>query len=75
MFAGFALQHGYRRIVQLSLLGSVVGNLLLVLGTAFIAGGVNRKTQTFNQQVQQEGMVQCSSNPNSNRLGKNNTLV
>jgi hypothetical protein len=51
---GFALQHGYRRIVQLSLLGSVVGNLLLVLGTAFIAGGVKQKHQTFNQQVRQQ---------------------
>jgi len=37
---GFALRHGYLRVVQLSLLGSVVSNLLLVLGSAFIAGGL-----------------------------------
>ncbi|KAG2441601.1 hypothetical protein HXX76_003221 [Chlamydomonas incerta] len=39
----------YLRVVQLSLLGSVVSNLLLVMGTAFIAGGLKRKSQTFNQ--------------------------
>ncbi|KAG2451959.1 hypothetical protein HYH02_003733 [Chlamydomonas schloesseri] len=39
----------FLRVVQLSLLGSVVSNLLLVMGTAFIAGGLKRKSQTFNQ--------------------------
>lgn len=37
--------------MQLSLLGSVVSNLLLVMGTAFIAGGIKTSTQRFNQQV------------------------
>jgi hypothetical protein len=37
--------------VQLSLLGSVVSNLLLVLGTAFVAGGVRFSVQRFNKQV------------------------
>ncbi|GIL48192.1 hypothetical protein Vafri_4866 [Volvox africanus] len=39
----------YLRVVQLSLLGSVASNLLLVMGTAFIAGGIKTKVQTFNQ--------------------------
>ncbi|GIL74793.1 hypothetical protein Vretimale_2349 [Volvox reticuliferus] len=39
----------YLRVVQLSLLGSVASNLLLVMGTAFIAGGIKTKAQTFNQ--------------------------
>lgn len=39
----------FLRVVQLSLLGSVVSNLLLVMGTAFIAGGIKHKAQTFNQ--------------------------
>ncbi|GLC36277.1 hypothetical protein PLESTB_000605100 [Pleodorina starrii] len=39
----------YLRVVQLSLLGSVASNLLLVMGTAFIAGGVKTKAQTFSQ--------------------------
>ncbi|KAJ9517492.1 hypothetical protein QJQ45_025021 [Haematococcus lacustris] len=50
IISGFALSKGYLRIVQLSLLGSVVSNLLLVLGSAFIAGGVKQTTQRFNQQ-------------------------
>ncbi len=37
--------------MQLSLLGSVISNLLLVLGTAFIAGGIRNTSQTFNQQA------------------------
>jgi len=50
-FTGFALHHGLLRIIQLSLLGSVVSNLLLVLGSAFIAGGLRGKSQSFNQEV------------------------
>lgn len=52
IIAAFALSKGgitYLRVVQLSLLGSVVSNLLLVMGTAFIAGGIKRKVQTFNR--------------------------
>ena len=45
----FALQAGLLRVVQLSLLGSVLSNMLLVLGCAFFAGGVHFKEQTFNQ--------------------------
>lgn len=50
IISAFALQKGYLRVVQLSLLGSVVSNLLLVLGSAFIAGGIANSTQTYNQQ-------------------------
>jgi Ca2+/H+ antiporter len=35
--------------VKLTLLGSIVSNLLLVLGSAFIAGGVLHPMQHFNQ--------------------------
>jgi len=45
----FALQRGMLRIVQVSLLGSVLSNLLLVLGCAFFAGGVSFKSQKFNK--------------------------
>lgn len=44
----FALRDGLLRVVQLSLLGSILSNMLLVLGCAFFAGGVNFKQQTFN---------------------------
>jgi len=45
----FALQRGLLRIVQVSLLGSILSNLLLVLGCAFFAGGVSYKRQSFNK--------------------------
>jgi len=45
----FALFRGMLRIVQVSLLGSILSNLLLVLGCAFFAGGVSFKQQKFNK--------------------------
>mmetsp|Transcript_35616 Transcript_35616/g.60029 ORF Transcript_35616/g.60029 Transcript_35616/m.60029 type:complete len:465 (+) Transcript_35616:209-1603(+) len=45
----FALKRGLLRVVQLSLLGSILSNLLLVLGCAFFLGGTKYKTQTFNK--------------------------
>eukprot|EP00850_Spirogloea_muscicola_P023260 SM000342S12976 [mRNA] locus=s342:58271:70155:- [translate_table: standard] len=43
-----ALKAGKTRVIQLSLLGSIVGNLLLCLGSAFISGGLRFHTQTYN---------------------------
>ncbi|KAF8540808.1 Sodium/calcium exchanger protein-domain-containing protein [Trichophaea hybrida] len=40
-------------IVQTSLIGSILSNLLLVLGGAFLAGGFNRLEQKFNTTVAQ----------------------
>ena len=40
-------------IVQTSLLGSILSNLLLVLGMAFFLGGINRMEQAFNTTVAQ----------------------
>lgn len=37
------------RVVQLSLLGSILSNLLLVLGTAFFVGGCYHKVQTYSK--------------------------
>lgn len=37
-------------MVKLTLLGSIISNLLLVMGSAFVAGGVLHPTQSFNQQ-------------------------
>ena len=36
-------------VVQASLIGSILGNLLLVLGLALLWGGINHQKQTFNQ--------------------------
>jgi len=43
-----ALNKGMYRLIQLSLLGSVLSNLLLVLGTSFMAGGYYHKMLTFD---------------------------
>ncbi|KAI1306914.1 Sodium/calcium exchanger protein-domain-containing protein [Xylaria venustula] len=40
-------------VVQTSLVGSVLSNLLLVLGFCFVAGGFNRSEQFFNTTVAQ----------------------
>lgn len=42
-----ALKRGELRIVQTSLLGSILSNLLLVLGCSFLAGGLKFKEQQF----------------------------
>jgi Ca2+:H+ antiporter len=43
-----ALRAGYIDVVKASLTGSVIGNILLVLGAAFLAGGFYHKVQQFN---------------------------
>ncbi|CAR27117.1 hypothetical protein ZYGR_0I03900 [Zygosaccharomyces rouxii] len=48
-----ALKERQVRIVQASMLGSLLSNLLLVLGFCFVAGGHNRLQQTFNQTAAQ----------------------
>lgn len=45
----FAIRAGLFRVVQLSMLGSVLSNLLLVLGSAFLIGGCRHKEQNFNR--------------------------
>ena len=39
-------------VVQASLVGSILGNLLLVLGLALLWGGINHQRQNFNQSAQ-----------------------
>ncbi|KAF2605995.1 hypothetical protein F2Q68_00044507 [Brassica cretica] len=47
----FALKNGMIRVVQLTLLGSILSNMLLVLGCAFFCGGLvfSRKDQVFDK--------------------------
>jgi len=45
----FAIREGLIEVVKASLTGSIIGNLLLVLGMAIFAGGVQYKTQRFNR--------------------------
>lgn len=48
-----ALVHNEVLIVQTSLIGSMLSNLLLVLGMCFFFGGLNRVEQFFNITVAQ----------------------
>lgn len=43
-----ALKQGLFSVVKASLTGSIIGNILLVLGAACLAGGLKYKTQKFN---------------------------
>jgi len=45
----FAMRLGLIDVVQSSLLGSVLSNMLLVLGTAFVAAGLKQKVAKFNR--------------------------
>lgn len=44
-----ALSKGYTDIVKASLTGSIIGNLLLVVGVSMVAGGSRYKTQKFSK--------------------------
>ncbi|KAI8986599.1 Sodium/calcium exchanger protein-domain-containing protein [Pilobolus umbonatus] len=43
-----ALKEGLIRVVQASILGSILSNILLILGFCFLLGGLNRSEQKFN---------------------------
>ncbi|CAN1780401.1 Vacuolar cation/proton exchanger 5 [Linum perenne] len=50
----FALKSGMIRVIQQSLLGSILSNLLMVLGSAFFIGGVvhyDQNVQVFNKEA------------------------
>src|SRR6266508_2012205 len=45
----FALQRGLHEVVKASLVGSILGNVLLVMGVAMLAGGARRERQHFDR--------------------------
>jgi Ca2+:H+ antiporter len=49
IIALFALSKGLEGVVKASITGSIIGNLLLVLGLSLLAGGAKFKEQTFNR--------------------------
>src|SRR5438309_576939 len=48
IIAIMALKKGLYPVVKASLTGSIIGNILLVLGAAVLAGGIKNKEQRFN---------------------------
>lgn len=49
LIAIFALNRGLQEVVKASLIGSILGNILLVLGAAMLVGGRKRVTQYFDR--------------------------
>src|SRR4051812_50040684 len=54
IIALFALEAGLHEVVKASLLGSILGNTLLVLGAAALVGGLGRDRQTFDRSAASE---------------------
>jgi Ca2+:H+ antiporter len=48
IIAFFALNEGLQEVVKASLIGSILGNILLVMGAAMLVGGIGRERQAFN---------------------------
>ena len=48
IIALFALNAGLQEVVKASIIGSILGNILLVLGAAMLVGGLGRDRQFFN---------------------------
>src|SRR5438552_15516321 len=44
-----ALRNGHIALVKASITGSIIGNLLLVLGLSFLVGGLGRRSQKFHR--------------------------
>jgi Ca2+:H+ antiporter len=49
VIAFFALLEGLQEVVKASIIGSIIGNILLVLGAAMFIGGLGRREQTFQR--------------------------
>jgi Ca2+:H+ antiporter len=49
IIAFFALNEGLQEVVKASLVGSILGNILLVMGAAMLVGGAKRERQFFDR--------------------------
>ena len=51
IIALFALGEGLHEVVKASIVGSIIGNVLLVLGASMFVGGLGREKQEFRAQA------------------------
>jgi Ca2+:H+ antiporter len=49
VIAFFALREGLQEVVKASIIGSILGNVLLVMGLAMLVGGAKRERQFFDR--------------------------
>ena len=71
IIALFALGKGLHEVVKASLIGSILGNVLLVLGAAALVGGLKpgnrRGSQTFSRTARGRASAGCSMSPSATR--------
>jgi Ca2+:H+ antiporter len=60
IIAGIALSKGLINVVKASITGSIIGNVLLVLGLSILFGGVKYKEQYFNRAGARTSVVSLS---------------
>jgi Ca2+:H+ antiporter len=60
IIAGIALSKGLINVVKASITGSIIGNVLLVLGLSIVFGGTKYKEQTFNRTAARTSIISLS---------------
>ncbi|MGI8819317.1 MAG: calcium/proton exchanger [Chthoniobacterales bacterium] len=60
IIAGIALSKGLTSVVKASITGSIIGNVLLVLGVSIVAGGIKFREQRFNRTAVRTTVVSLS---------------
>jgi len=60
IIAGIALSRGLTNVVKASITGSIIGNVLLVLGLSILCGGTKYKEQRFNRTAARTSVISLS---------------
>ena len=60
IIAGVALSKGLTGVVKASITGSIIGNILLVLGLSALFGGIKHKEQVFNASGARTSVISLS---------------
>jgi Ca2+:H+ antiporter len=60
IIAGIALSKGLTSVVKASITGSIIGNVLLVLGLSILAGGMKFREQRFNRTAARTSVISLS---------------
>ena len=60
IIAGIALSKGLTNVVKASITGSIIGNILLVLGLSILCGGARHKEQRFNKTGARTSVISLS---------------
>ena len=63
VIAFFALLEGLQEVVKASIIGSIIGNILLVLGASMLVGGLGRDQQKFNAHRRERAVGDAAARP------------